>query len=71
MKMKTRSKTPHPTDPLDWVKKKEDPPGTIVRFVSDEIGKFLFVKKKGRKQRKKFSILEIIESTSLHNFLMV
>lgn len=38
--MRTRSNVPRTTDPLDWVEKKQDPPGTVVRFVSHEIGKF-------------------------------
>ncbi|PIK48866.1 hypothetical protein BSL78_14268 [Apostichopus japonicus] len=43
--MRTRSNVPRTTDPLDWVEKKQDPPGTVVRFVSHEIGKGVFAEK--------------------------
>ncbi|KAJ8045348.1 N-lysine methyltransferase KMT5A-B [Holothuria leucospilota] len=47
--MITRSKTPRSPSPLDWVRKGQDPPGTRVGHVSDEIGKGVFAEKNFQK----------------------
>ncbi|KAJ8018304.1 hypothetical protein HOLleu_43772 [Holothuria leucospilota] len=43
--MITRNRICRPPDPLDWVRRGEDPPGTVVQFVSNEIGKGVFALK--------------------------